>query len=138
VTRAVFDPNVLVAAALVRDGAPAECLRAHADGRFELLVSERLLGELASVLAREKFRRYLSLDQAQRLVAALRRDAVLCADPAGPPPVSSPDPDDDYLLALALAHDAHVLVSGDAHLLELRTAVLRICSPREFLSLLPG
>ncbi len=137
-TRAVFDANVLVAAALSPEGAPADCLRAHAGGRFELIVSERLLGELAGVLARDKFRRYVSLDQAQRLVTALRRDALLCDDPTDPPPRSSPDPDDDYLLALAHAHHAHVLVTGDTHLLGLELPAPRIVTPREFLTLLPA
>lgn len=136
-TRAVFDPNVLIAAALSPDGAPADCLRAHADGRFDLIVSERLLGELAEVLARDRFRRYLSVDQAERLVAALRRDALLCPDPSEPPPVPSPDPKDDYLLSLAHVQNAHVLVSGDTHLLGLRLPTLRIVTPREFLPLLP-
>ena len=136
-TRAVLDPNVLVAAVLSPQGAPADCLRAHADGRFELIVSERLLTELAEVLARDKFRRYLSHDQAERLVAALRRDGLLCADPSEPPPFSSSDPDDDYLLALTHAQQAHVLVSGDAHLLGLQSSEIRIVTPREFLALLP-
>jgi uncharacterized protein len=137
VTRAVFDPNVLVAAALSPQGAPADCLRAHADGRFDLIVSERLLAELAAVLSRDKFRRYLSLDRAEQLVTALRRDALLHADPAVAPARSSRDPHDDYLLALALDQHAHVLVSGDTHLLELDSRELRIVGPREFLTLLP-
>jgi hypothetical protein len=138
VTRAVLDPNVIVAAALNPHGIPAQCMRAHADGRFELVVSDRLLDELSRVLRREKFRRYLSLDQAERLVDALRRDALVCRDPPAPAPVSSPDRDDDYLLALAFAESAHVLVSGDAHLLGLRPPGLRIVAPRDFLTLLPG
>ncbi len=135
-TRAVLDVNVIVAAALSPTGAPADCLRAHADGRFELIVSERLLGELGVVLAREKFRRYVSLDQAERFAGALRRDALLGRDPVDAPPVS-PDPGDDYLLALAHAHSAHVLVTGDRHLLDLSPAGFRIVGPREFLALLP-
>jgi len=136
VTRAVLDPNVLIAAALAPTGPPADCLRAHADGRFELIVSEALLAELTSVLAREKFRPYLSLAQAERLLAALRRDAILSADPREAPPVRSPDPKDDYLLALAHRENAQVLVTGDAHLLGLRSPPLRIVTPRDFLSLL--
>jgi putative PIN family toxin of toxin-antitoxin system len=137
VTRAVFDANVLVAAALSPTGAPADCLRAHSEGRFELIVSERLLAELATVLARDKFRRYLSIDQAERLLTALRRDALLVDDPTDPPPHPSPDPDDDNVLAIAHGHDAHVLVTGDNHLLGLQPHGLRIVSPREFLALLP-
>lgn len=136
-TRAVLDPNVLIAAALAPDGAPAECLRAHADGRFELIVSETLLAELTDVLARQKFRRYLSLTQAERLVAALRRDAIMCAEPGTAPPIRSPDPNDDYLLSLAHNEHAQVLVTGDGHLLGLRSPPLRIITPRDFLALLP-
>jgi len=137
-TRAVIDTNVIIAAALAPDGPPADCLRAHADGRFELIVSETLLAEITRVLAREKFRRYLSLSQAERLVGALRRDAILCVDPPEAPPVPSPDPKDDYLLSLAYRENAHVLVTGDAHLLGLQSPALRIVTPRDFLSLIPA
>jgi putative PIN family toxin of toxin-antitoxin system len=137
VTRAIFDPNVLIAAAIAPTGPPADCLRAHADGRFELIVSERLLAELTTVFTRDKFRRYLSLAQAERLVAALRRDAILCSDPRQAPPIPSRDPKDDYLLALAHSQSARVVVTGDAHLLEMRVPALRIVTPREFLPLLP-
>lgn len=137
-TRAALDPNVLIAAVIAPTGPPADCLRAHADGRFELVVSEALLAELTRVLAREKFRRYLSLAQAERLVAALRRDAILCLDPGEAPPIRSQDPKDDYLLSLAHGETAQVLVTGDAHLLGLRSPPLRILTPRDFLSLLPS
>ena len=136
--RAVFDPNVLIAAALAPNGPPADCLRAHADGRFDLIVSERLLAELTIVLARDKFRRYLSLAQAERLVGALRRDAIFCADALDAPPIPSPDPKDDYLLSLAHDQSAHVLVTGDAHLLGLSVPALRILTPRDFIPLLPA
>jgi predicted nucleic acid-binding protein len=35
-------------------------------------------------------------------------------------PAVSADPDDDALLATALSADAHLIVSGDAHLLNLK------------------
>ena len=134
----VVDPNVLIAAALAPNGPPAECLRAHADGRFDLIVSELLLAELSAVLERDKFRRYLSLAQAERLVAALRRDGILCVDPRNAPPIPSPDLKDDYLPALASAESAHALVTGESHLLGLSVPALRIVTPREFLPLLPA
>jgi putative PIN family toxin of toxin-antitoxin system len=135
-TRAVLDPNVLVAAAIRPDGIPGACLRALAEGRYELVVSPLLLTKLRSVLRREKFRPFLTLEQAERLVEALARDAVVADDPAEPLPVSR-DPGDDYLVALARATGAHVLVSGDADLLDLELPDLRIESPRAFLALLP-
>ncbi len=136
-TRAVLDPNVFVAAAIRPGGTPARCLVAHAEGYFELVVSPLLLAELRTVLRREKFRPFLTLDQAERLVDALARDARLADDPPEPPTLS-PDPRDDYLIGLARSVGAHVLVSGDQDLLELDLAELRIVSPRAFLDALPA
>jgi putative PIN family toxin of toxin-antitoxin system len=137
VTRAVLDPNVLIAAGIRPDGVSAGCLRAHAEGRFELVVSPLLLAELQTVLRREKFRRFLTIEQCDRLVDALARDATITDDPRDPMAVSR-DPQDDYLVALARVAAAHVLVSGDDDLLELDLPDLKIVAPREFLELLPS
>jgi uncharacterized protein len=111
-------------------------MRAHAEGRFELVLSERLLAELEGVLARPKFRRYLTAEYARTYVASLRREGRIVADPDTAERVSD-DPGDDYLVALARASAAHVLVSGDAHLTSLHLEQLRTCTPRQFLGLLP-
>jgi putative PIN family toxin of toxin-antitoxin system len=136
VTRAVLDPNVFVAAAIRTEGVAARCLHAHAEGRFELVVSPLLLDELRRVLRREKFRPFLTLELGEQLVEALSRNATVVGDPAEREPVSR-DPGDDYLIALARGVAAHVLVSGDADLLSLGLHDVKIASPREFLDLLP-
>lgn len=136
-TRAVLDPNVLVAAAISPEGVPAACLRAFAEGRYDLVVSPLLLAELGTVLRREKFRAFLTVEQADRFVEALGRDASPVADPRNVSALSR-DRGDDYLIALARAAAAHVLVSGDADLLELELADLEIVSPRTFLERLPS
>lgn len=136
-TRAVLDPNVLVAAAVDPEGVPAACLRAFADGRFDLIVSRRLLDELRNVLRRDEFRPFLTVEQGDRLVDALSRDASAVADPADAPALSR-DPGDDYLIALARSAAAHVLVTGDTDLLELELPDLSIATPRTFLERLPG
>lgn len=51
---------------------------------------------------------------------------------------ATPDPDDDYLIAVAIGSAAEVLVSGDSHLLDLETDMTSgvstpIITPREFL-----
>ncbi|HUP32717.1 MAG TPA: putative toxin-antitoxin system toxin component, PIN family [Gaiellaceae bacterium] len=136
-TRAVLDASVFVAAAIRPHGTPAACVRAFAEGRYELIVSPLLLAELRDVLRRARFHTFLTPDQAERLVDALGRDALVEADPPDRPPVSR-DRGDDYLGALARAAGAHVLVSGDADLLALDLPDLRILPPREFLELLPS
>jgi len=47
--------------------------------------------------------------------------ATIVDDPRDPP-AASPDPDDDYLIALARVSGADYLVSGDRHLLDLEKA----------------
>jgi putative PIN family toxin of toxin-antitoxin system len=131
--RAVLDPNVLVSALLSRSGAPARILERWLRGGFELVVSEALLAELERTLAYPKIRSRVSAEDAAEIAALLREMAVLCADPATPP-ARSPDPGDDYLLALAEAGSA-VLVSGDQHVLDLADR-FPIQTPRAFLDIL--
>jgi putative PIN family toxin of toxin-antitoxin system len=129
--RAVIDPNVHISALLAPRGAPANVLRAWIDGRFELIVSPLLLAELERALAYPNLRKRIAADEAARIVEWLRRSATILEGPTSPPPLRSPDPGDDYLLALAATARA-ALVTGDRHLLSL-DAALPIYPPAEFL-----
>jgi uncharacterized protein len=128
--RAVLDPNILIAALLSRTGAPAQIVARWLAGELELVVSETLIAELERALAYPKVRSRVSPDKAMAFVSLLRQGALLTADPADPVR-RSPDPGDDYLLALAEQERA-VLVSGDRHLLAL-AGELPIRTARAFL-----
>lgn len=130
--RVVLDAGVLIAALISPGGAPAKLLLRWRAGEFDLVVSPRLLAELARVLARPRFRAYISLDDAERYVRFLQRSGTLVEDP---PPESglTPDPGDDYLVSLARAAEAAFLVSGERHLTELEDAVPPVLTPRRFL-----
>ena len=132
-TRVLADANVLVSAALSRDPRALSVLvlEAALDGRIELISSPALLGELASVLARPRLRRYLSLEEAERFVADLAGLTDLTADPPLPHPAVCRDPGDDYLVALAHAANAEVLVTGDVDLLSLEEPDVPVLTPRE-------
>jgi uncharacterized protein len=130
--RAVLDPNVLISALLSRNGSPARVLRAWLDGAFELVVSSQLLSELERALTYPKLRAHVEASEAVELVELLRRGALMHDDPANPPAIQSPDPDDDYLIALAETAQA-VIVSGDGHLLGL-AGRLPVFSPAGFLA----
>jgi len=132
--RAVLDPNVLISAVLSPSGSPARVLRAWLEGRYELVVSPLLLEELGRALGYPKLRDRVTKAESQELLELLRRGCDLTDDPAGPPPVRSPDPADDYLIALAAAARA-ILVSVDRHLLGLGGR-LPVYEPRAFLSLI--
>ncbi len=132
--RAVLDPNVLVSAFISqRGGSPDRIVRAWREGAFELVVSPQLIAELTDVLARPKFRLQASEGRAEAYIAALAGDAVTVADPPDPPAVS-PDSADDYLIALAQAARADVIVSGDSHLTELADLTPPVVTPREFVA----
>lgn len=138
----VVDPGVLVSARISFEGRgpPAGLLRAWFEGRFDLMVSEKLLHELESVLLRSKFRRYTSAQEVAEYTRFLRRAALLEPDPEIRPeaPALTPDPKDDYLVALARSSGAHVLVSGDPHLTDLGDPRPPVLTPRAFLERVEG
>jgi uncharacterized protein len=130
--RAVLDVNFLISAVLSPRGAPSRLLAAWRDGAFELVVSPMLLAELRRALGYPKIACLVPPADADALVALLGRAAELAADPPGPPPVRSADPEDDYLVSLAAAARA-VIVSGDAHLAGMGDRI-PVRRPAEFLA----
>ncbi len=133
--RAILDPNVVISALLSPKGKPARILVAWEQGAFELVISPALLEELERALAYPKLRRLIPEPDAATALAWLRETADVVADPRDDPPLRSPDPGDDYLIALA-AQERIPLVSGDNHLLVLADR-LPILTAAQFLELLP-
>lgn len=128
--RAVVDVNVLISGVLSAKGPSAEILRASRDGLFELVVSELLLAELNRALSYPKLRKRIPPEKAAAFANWVRNHGTVAEDPASPPPVGSRDPDDDYLLALAISRRAY-LVTGDKDLLVFSDD-LPVLSPAEF------
>lgn len=117
--RAVVDTNVLLAALLWR-GPPYALLTQVRNGSLGLVNNPRLLAELADVLGRPKFdvilqRSNTSRDQALTEV----RQIAEVIDPAPLPRPVCRDPDDE-VLALAVAAQADLIISGDNDLLVLQ------------------
>lgn len=130
--RAVLDVNVLVSATIVRLGAPGEIVRHWRAGAFDLVVSPTLVAELDRVLSEPRIARRVDAAFVAVLRAEIMRDARIVDDPPAERVVPR-DPDDDYLVALAQAGRAHVIVTGDAHLFEADLRP-RAVPPREFLA----
>jgi len=134
--RVVADTNTVVSAFLW-GGAPADILTAAREQRLTLFTSAALIAELEDVLAREKFAARIAqvgstvadLLAGYRALAQLVRTAEIT-------PVSR-DPDDDQVIACALAADAGLIVTRDQ---DLRTLdpfrTIRILSAREALALI--
>lgn len=125
----MLDVNVLIAALLARDGAPARLLQRWLAGDFELIISDRLVSELSRTLSYPKLRSRISSLDASAFVELLESAAMKAPDP-DKPKQRSRDAGDDYILALASSTSA-VVVSGDRDLLDLG-GDLPIYSPKDF------
>lgn len=111
--RIVLDTNVLIAAYATRgqcNEVMEHCIRNHT-----VVSSEVLLDELAAKLTR-KLR--FSPETTRDLVALLRSRVSIVA-PAVLDPPACRDPDDDWVLATAVAGQCDCIITGDKDLLVL-------------------
>ena len=118
--RAVIDTNVLLSG-LLWHGQPHMLLENVRAGTLTMISSPALLAELADVIGRAKFDAILVRANTSReqALAEVRQLAEVVEPPPLPAPVCR-DPDDDEVLALALAAQVDLIVSGDDDLLVLQ------------------
>lgn len=128
--RLVLDSNVFISG-LVFGGKPREILDLAIRGLVELGISDDILEEIKGVLEGKKFQ------YPKRIVHALMREIEDLADlvePKAEVEAVLEDPADNRVLECAVDSGANVIVSGDSHLLELRSfARIKIMNPDEFL-----
>jgi putative PIN family toxin of toxin-antitoxin system len=136
---AVLDSTVLVSAFLTPGGA-ADALLDHAKaGRFLCVLAEDIVAEIAQVLLERPHirQRYPYTDtDVQAYLHGLRQAAFLVSTL---PPLSGivRDPNDDMILACAVAASASHVVTRDPDLLSLDTYEdIAIVTPEAFLALL--
>ena len=116
--RVVLDANVVLAGIVGRpDNPPALLLDALGHDAFEAVGRPRLVEELRDGLAKPFFRARLSAEEADQAVDAITSTAVMFPDPISPPRIVR-DPREDYLVELAKAAGAEVIVTGDRDLLD--------------------
>lgn len=118
--RLVLDTNV-VASAMLWGGRPRILLHAAQDKRVQLFTSTAMLLELAEILARPKFAARITASMLT--VDQLVERYALLTKVVRPIPLQgvAPDPDDDVVIATALAARAECIVTGDKPLLGVMT-----------------
>ncbi|HQU93015.1 MAG TPA: putative toxin-antitoxin system toxin component, PIN family [Pyrinomonadaceae bacterium] len=117
--RITADTNTVISALLWR-GNPRRILDAARDGIIELYTTNELLAELEGVLSRSRFTRHLEaagvnvrdLVYGYAALADLVESATIEA-------VVLRDPDDDAVIACAVAAESDAIVTGDDDLLSL-------------------
>lgn len=130
--RVVFDTNVIVAG-LVSHGLCHEIVETHLPSHTAIL-SRVLWDELV-----EKLRDKFDLAVSDLPLLDLYRRHALWVDPKALAKPVSRDPEDDWVLATALAGRAEVIVTGDDDLNVLRSYEgVAISTPRQFIERLAG
>jgi len=136
-TRTLPDTNVLVSA-FIAGGPPSRVVEAAIDGRVELVLATPVIAELERVLTAKLGHALERVRSNSSFLVAL---AAECIDPpAQVPQAITGDPDDDLILACAVAAGVDVLVSGDRrHLLPVgEHQGVRILTPQALLAELAG
>ena len=130
--RAVLDSNVLISAAISK-GPAHRIVQAWLErASFELVICRSLLNEVTTVLVdREPMRRWISAEDARLYVERLSTAADVSEDPRPGPPLTR-DPDDDFVVYLALENDADLIVSGDGDLLDWPEQRPPVVAPAQF------
>ena len=130
--RAIFDTNVLVSARLSLLGNPARCLALANLRQIESITCQPILDEFVKKLISKFDYEPLRAAEAAEQVRKISRLVELGEMPRLVPD----DPDDDKIVQCALIGDASHIVSGDKHLLALKSyQAIGILRPADFLSL---
>jgi len=131
----VFDTNSLISALLINTSVSRKAFDKAID-HYQILISDETAAEFDDVAGHEKFEKYLNVGEREGFEELLHREARLVE--VSETVAASRDPDDDKFLALALAGEAEVIVSGDEDLLVLDPfRGVRIVRPRTFVEEFP-
>jgi uncharacterized protein len=131
--KVVLDTSILVSSLILPDTPPERIYRLWRDKGFTLLTSEWQLSEFRRVSHYPKLARYFAPHQAGTLLNLLTTETTILTDL--PTVTLSPDPDDNPLLAIAIAGKADYLISGDKkHLLTLQVQGLSIQTASQFVA----
>jgi putative PIN family toxin of toxin-antitoxin system len=123
---------VIVSALLFPDSVPGQAFF-EARKRGDLLLSTEAIEEIADVLGRPKFDRYVTPEEREHFLARLIHEAQL-TEPQERIHVCR-DPKDNRWLELAVAGDAQQVISGDNDLLALQQfRSIPIVTPTQFLA----
>ncbi len=114
--RVVLDTNVLVSAHHFSSGAVAILWEALGKGRYLLVSSPAIVREFAAILRRPFGWEEANVERAVRLLA---RKAMF-VNPTNLPAAVPDDPDDNHVLACAVAGRADLIVTGDKDLLRIK------------------
>jgi len=127
--RVVLDTNVLISA-LVFGGKPRQIIELFAEEEIEVAISSEILSELR----RKVTTKFPAEAKALESYEALFEEDGEVVKLGGQTVNASQDPDDNKFIETALIGDCDYIISGDKHLLELKSYKgIKIIKPAAFL-----
>lgn len=111
--RVILDTNVLLGALISPHGPPDAIYRAWRAARFELVTSVPQLDELRRASRYPKLKTILPAHRVGTMVNNMQRAIVSVQLPPLPDGIEANDPNDAFLLTMALGSEADYLVTGD-------------------------
>ena len=129
--KVVVDTNVLVSA-LLFGGIPAQLIPLWQRGKIKPLASKEIIDEYLRVFTYPKFK--LTEEDVNFLLYHEILPHFEVIDVESGPRIIKRDPEDDNFIRCALAGKAKFIISGDQHLLSLKSyQKIEILSPADFL-----
>jgi putative PIN family toxin of toxin-antitoxin system len=111
--RVILDTNVLLAALISPHGPPDSIYRAWRAARFDLVTGVTQLDELRRVSRYPRIKAILPAHRIGTMINNMQRAIVLDVLPDLSDGIEVNDPNDAFLLAMAMAGEADYLVTGD-------------------------
>ncbi|MEM6427695.1 MAG: putative toxin-antitoxin system toxin component, PIN family [Deinococcota bacterium] len=131
--RVVIDTNILISALISPQGLSNELYQHWLARKFQLITSTWQLEEIRRVSRYPSVKDNFQPHEVGKLINGLRKHAFVVE--ALPRVTYSPDPDDNPIIAAALAANADYIISGDKKDIQSlqRVAGIKIVTTREFI-----
>jgi putative PIN family toxin of toxin-antitoxin system len=133
----VLDTNQWVSALICPQGRPAQIVQAWRHGKVEIALSPGILNELFNVLRRPRIKNKYHLTDTDIADFLQLLKQYTCIVQGESNINITKDPDDNIIIACAVAAGADYIISGDHHLVEiLEYQGIRIIHAATFLQML--
>ena len=134
--RVVLDTNVIISSVLHKKGIPSQLMEVWHNRKFQLVTSRKIIEEVIRVISEPRLKDAFRIrdERIHRLEKALRKNAILASGNVNVTGAIPEDPSDEMFLSAAIVRKANFIVSGDKHLLNLKSyRGVTILTPRQFL-----
>ena len=133
--RCVIDTNVIVSGIIIPQGYPYQILKMWENEKFVFVTSPEIIEEVIRVLQYPKIKKNYKLSDLdiQNVEISLGLDTMLVSGKLKVDKIKE-DPEDNKFLSCALEGNAYYIVTGDRHLLKLKSYQgIQIITPKKFI-----